>query len=446
MIWTFAVQPFIDKHLYDLLLRAAGIRFPPSRDRLSKLLGSLPRPGAPQATKWVPIPSPAGPEVDERHLVTVDQRMCCVEIKGKISDLWRKRLVGPDPQIAEAASAMARAQEREAQAMGVATGQPPVPISAPAVQAGSVVDVPPSDPQVSDSRQVQPRAGVATSAGAEDLKPDGAVPLKQVNESDPTLSVDDGHPTAAAPVVANMDIPALVNASQSGSTAKQQHSPDAGARNEDEKLAKSSRIDAALDSRPAPIGNTFDRHGEVWSMSYEGESCYRSNLVGIEYLTELIENAGRWFPATGLEATAGPAVASRELDVFNDATIADRFTPQERSDNRARREYETEALRLKSEIADARDRGDLGRVEALTSEFDLLVAHMQADKGLLGRSRTFTDDRERARKRVSNAIRKAIDSIREDCPALADHLKQNIKMGAELMYRDAQTAWKISRD
>src|SRR5439155_7296392 len=63
MIWTFAVQPFIDKHLYDLLLRAAGIRFPPSRDRLSKLLGSLPRPGAPQATKWVPIPSPAGPEV-----------------------------------------------------------------------------------------------------------------------------------------------------------------------------------------------------------------------------------------------------------------------------------------------------------------------------------------------------------------------------------------------
>ena len=27
MIGTFAVQPFIDRHLYDLLLRAAGIRF-----------------------------------------------------------------------------------------------------------------------------------------------------------------------------------------------------------------------------------------------------------------------------------------------------------------------------------------------------------------------------------------------------------------------------------
>ena len=128
-ISTFAVEPFINKHLYDLLLRAVGIRLPPSRDRLSKLLGSLPRLGAPQVTEWVSIPSSEGPEVDERNLVTADQRMCCVEIKGKISELWPKRLVlrrSDDLQIAEAA----------------ATGQPPVSLSAAALQTGRSIREP----------------------------------------------------------------------------------------------------------------------------------------------------------------------------------------------------------------------------------------------------------------------------------------------------------------
>jgi len=132
-VWTFAVEPFIDKHFYDFLLRAAGIRFPTSWDMLSRLFGNLPRLGAPQATgRFVP---PAGPDVDERHLITVDQRRCCEEVKGRVSRLWRAKLMlglSEDPEITEAVRVLSRARQMEVQAMRVARGLPPVPVPAAA--------------------------------------------------------------------------------------------------------------------------------------------------------------------------------------------------------------------------------------------------------------------------------------------------------------------------
>ena len=122
-VWTFAVDPFIDKYLYDLLLRAIGIRLPRSRDPLSRFLASLiRRPGAPKEAK--PIPALSGAEVDERHLVRADQKGCCQDVKGRISKLWHAKLVlgrSEDPEIAEAAATMVRAEARQARPVPPAT-------------------------------------------------------------------------------------------------------------------------------------------------------------------------------------------------------------------------------------------------------------------------------------------------------------------------------------
>jgi hypothetical protein len=168
VVWTFAIEPFIDKHFYDFLLRAVGIKFPTSRDMLSRLFGNLPRLGAPQATeRFVP---PAGPDVDDRRLITVDQRRCCEELKGRVSRLWRAKLMlglSEDPEITEAARVLSRARQIEVQAMRVARGLPPVPVPASASSRS-----PDESPQTgSQAFTPDPKTPTSTIEVASDVAP-----------------------------------------------------------------------------------------------------------------------------------------------------------------------------------------------------------------------------------------------------------------------------------
>ena len=73
--------------------------------------------------------------------------------------------------------------------------------------------------------------------------------------------------------------------------------------------------------------------------------------------------------------------------------------------------------------------GDADRAERAQAELDRLLAELTAATGLAGRSRTFADDRERARTAVQKAIRRAIARIGEQAPGLADQLTASVQTG-----------------
>jgi hypothetical protein len=231
-----------------------------------------------------------------------------------------------------------------------------------------------------------------------------------------------------------------------------------------EVLAKnSSRLEPQ--QRPAEPGSpsggppltdyTFLRQGNVWSIAYSGKTCLIPHQVGLEYIARLLQNQGHPMTALGLrfgtnsEARTGARSLLQEMQTSEDGPpqrvhTSDGRLWQERSDATAQAEYRKRAKELESEIEEARARGDQNEVDKLLRDLDMIVDSLGADTGLRGRRRRFSDDAEKARLAVTNAINRAIEAIRKQAPAIADHLQNNIKTGTELVYRDAASVWRVS--
>jgi hypothetical protein len=126
--------------------------------------------------------------------------------------------------------------------------------------------------------------------------------------------------------------------------------------------------------------------------------------------------------------------------------ILDASLPQECSDTRALQQYRQKLSALNHEIDLAHANNDLGTSEKLQIERDQILEHLKSDIGLPGRSRVFSNERERARKSVSSAIDKAIGAIKDQDPILAEHLRNNIKTGYKFSYRDTHTPCKFACD
>jgi hypothetical protein len=166
-IYTFVVRPFIDKHLYDLLLRALGIRLPSSLDPLSKLFRNFRLPGEIPPVRR--LQSPKSVEVDERHLVTTEQRRCCEEVKDRVSRRWRAKLVPgcfEERQLAEATAAMAQADAQRTRATRIASGSSPE-----AATAASRIVVAPKETMTSEVDSPAPgRSASPTNPGTRNLE------------------------------------------------------------------------------------------------------------------------------------------------------------------------------------------------------------------------------------------------------------------------------------
>jgi hypothetical protein len=188
--------------------------------------------------------------------------------------------------------------------------------------------------------------------------------------------------------------------------------------------------------------STFSRRGDTWSVTFGGEPYYLSDQLGLQYLARLLERPGQEFPALEFRAS----IQTPETPALNTApkgTESVDSSFQERSDLKALREYRNRISEISNEIVRARNNNDLGRIEELGIEEDQIRDFVRSDTGLRGRSRAFPNDRERARKSVSNAIQKAIDAIRDHCPALAEHFRENVKTGNSFSYRETGLQWEV---
>lgn len=209
-------------------------------------------------------------------------------------------------------------------------------------------------------------------------------------------------------------------------------------REELDALADRGRTTAAPTSRGAGRGNgerrgLICREGRSWRVELDDHRVLVADLVGMNYLAELVARPGQTISALVLAGARGDSTAEPRHELI---------------DRQSRDSYLARARELRIELADAEANNDLARSERVRIELDALTKHLEAAAGLGGRVRTFSHQGERARTAVRKAIKRAIDEIDAADPFVAQPLRAGVETGAMCSFTPPQgdpTVWAVRR-
>ena len=151
------------------------------------------------------------------------------------------------------------------------------------------------------------------------------------------------------------------------------------------------------------------RDGTGWRIVFENDVFYLQHSEGLNYLARLLENPGRKIPA--------PEIV-RARPVLDAASS-----------------YKERLSELRDELEDARSDNDVGRCSQLVNEIERTAAEAL---GVLSPKDADADEYrawERARKRVSNALRRTLTRVERYSAALGDHLSSTLRTGLYCCYR-----------
>jgi hypothetical protein len=164
--------------------------------------------------------------------------------------------------------------------------------------------------------------------------------------------------------------------------------------------------------RPMPDG--------LWLVGTAGATTPLRSLRGFNYLRELLRRPGQPVSALDLVGAGTGVVAESGLG--------------ELVDRQALTEYRQRLKELDTDLAEAEDWADTGRLDALRSERDALLSEIGHGTGLYGRTRTTGSSHERARVAVQKALSAATNRIATIDEPLARHLQTSIHTGLTCRY------------
>jgi len=211
-----------------------------------------------------------------------------------------------------------------------------------------------------------------------------------------------------------------------------------------------------------PEEDRFLRETTTWLISLGDETCRVKPILGLDYISLLLENPGKAIRALQLLSRAGgrsksssalPAAglsedcnAGERLDAQRDRSSGQRdFIAHELLDDQARRELAERQLELERDITYKFEMGDNAGAEKLLIEHSTIQSYLKSARGVQGRPRVFSGENEKARVSITHALNRAYEDIQEQAPKIAAHLKSNITKGSEFTYRDASRSWKVRR-
>jgi tetratricopeptide (TPR) repeat protein len=182
-------------------------------------------------------------------------------------------------------------------------------------------------------------------------------------------------------------------------------------------------------SGPSPAPNELRRAGEVWHVSYGGDSVILRHSKGLADLAVLLTRPGADVHVSELEGV------DRELVAGNGGEALDR---------RAIAAYKDRLAELSEELDDAEAAHDLARADLARVEYDALIDQLSSAVGLGGRTRSAGPEPiERLRKAVSARVRDTIRRIDAVHPPLGRHLANAVHTGTYCTYRpEAPTIWR----
>ena len=221
-------------------------------------------------------------------------------------------------------------------------------------------------------------------------------------------------------------------------------------------VCDSSGVQAGLEnSDPTPgcelVDNYIRIKGQCWAIRYDGneEKIYTPD-IGFYHLQILLENAGTTFSASELDVMVRRmtknelcgSVSAGETPTEEGVSVLGQSDAGPVLDEHAIRTYHIRLNEIEEELGDARANNDLGKIQALESEKGWIESELGNAKGLGGEIRRLGNDRNKVRNRVGNAIRRALEKIKQYDRPLSDHLQKPIlNLGHTLSYvpRDGLT-------
>ena len=151
----------------------------------------------------------------------------------------------------------------------------------------------------------------------------------------------------------------------------------------------------------------FQREGEYWTVSWQGELVRFKDAKGFHYIKYLLANSGRQIPASEL-AMVGKTPEPIPLTIEDGRWVTSLGDAEPILDTKARASYQKRIAELREELAEAHTRNDSGQAMRLRWELEQLGDQIVAAVGLRGQTRTANSHRERARLMVTKAIKAAI--------------------------------------
>ncbi len=182
---------------------------------------------------------------------------------------------------------------------------------------------------------------------------------------------------------------------------------------------------ASSKGREQPLGdNVFRKKGQVWIVRFGGgEDSILLPSKGAAYLHLLLSQPGKQRSAIDLACAVAKNPAQYALS-----------NAGEKSDRESLAAYHAKLVELREELQEAKDNNDPGAQERIQGEIESYTQQIRETRGMGGRLRRDSDDRERVRKAVGIAVKRAIKDIGQFDQRLAQHLSAHLICGQNPRY------------
>jgi hypothetical protein len=178
-------------------------------------------------------------------------------------------------------------------------------------------------------------------------------------------------------------------------------------------------------NQEAPLGNNvFRKKGQVWLVRFGGgEDFILLPSKGAAYLHLLLSQPRSQLSAIDMACRVAKNRVQYALG-----------SAGEKSDHEALAAYHAKLVELREDLQKAKDNNDPGAQERIQEEIESYTQQIREAIGLGGRLRKQSDDRERVRKAVGNAVKRAIKEIADYDQGLAQHLSAHLTCGQNPRY------------
>ena len=180
---------------------------------------------------------------------------------------------------------------------------------------------------------------------------------------------------------------------------------------------------AAVTPAEEPPRYRFVRKGDFWEITYEGRTFSLRHLERVEYLRMLLERPGTELSAINMVA-----------EVTQLETPPASGNMGETLDREGMRSIKEAIRDTREKLKEAEALGFTADADKWRGELTKLLEYWSASTAKDGRARKTGTASEQFRKRVGNAIARAITDIRKSDENLASHLKQAITRGVFCRY------------
>jgi len=193
-------------------------------------------------------------------------------------------------------------------------------------------------------------------------------------------------------------------------------------------LERARTLQAPRGPSVAAVHNVFRRDGGTWTVAYDGVECHLPHAKGLQYIGELLRNAGRDIHVAELVGTGPERPAGA-------AALPDRA---------ALDAYRARLSALREQLAEAESWEDRTRAVRAREEIDALEREVATAFGIGGHAHAANEPVERLRKAVGNRIRDQLLRLEKANPALWGHLSRAIRTGVFCCYSpERPTVWDL---